>query len=108
MFPNINPKQMEKALKKLGVKQEEINASEVVIKTNDKTLIIRNPEVQKVNMMGKETFQISGDIEEESKELFSEEDIKTVMEQTNCTKEQAIEALEKEEDIAAAILSLKE
>ncbi|MDP6641781.1 MAG: nascent polypeptide-associated complex protein [Candidatus Nanoarchaeia archaeon] len=108
MFPNVNPKQLEKAMKKLGVKQEDIEASEVLIKTKDKDLVIRNPNVVKVNMMGQETFQITGDIEEQEKELFNEEDVKTVMEQTNCSKEEAIEALEKEKDLAAAILSLNQ
>jgi nascent polypeptide-associated complex subunit alpha len=108
MFPNVNPKQLEKAMKKLGVKQEDIEASEVLIKTKDKDIVIRNPNVIKVNMMGQETFQITGDIEEQEKELFNEEDIKTVMEQTNCSKEEAIEALEKEKDLAAAILSLNQ
>ncbi|MBM3200404.1 nascent polypeptide-associated complex protein, partial [Candidatus Woesearchaeota archaeon] len=43
MFPNINPKQLEKAMRQMGVKQEEIDATEVVIKTHNKELVIRNP-----------------------------------------------------------------
>jgi len=93
-------------MKKLGVKQEEIDAQEVIIKTKDKNLIIKNPNIIKVNMMGQETLQITGEIEEKEKEIFNEDDIKTVMEQTNCSREEAIEALEKEKDLAAAILSL--
>ena len=107
MFPNINPRELEKAMKKLGVKQEEIKASEIIIKTEEKDLVIKNPSIMKINMMGQESLQITGKIEERKKELFDEEDIKTVMEQSNCTREEAIEALEKEGDIAAAILSLK-
>ena len=95
----------------MGIKQEEIDAREVIIKTSDKDIIIKNPQVSKVNMMGQESFQISGDIEE--KELSSEpstneEDIKTVMEQTNCTEEEAKAALEEAQgDLAEAILKLK-
>jgi|SRR3989344_873996 len=107
MIPNINPRQLEKAMKKLGVKQEEIDAFEVIIKTKDKDLIIKNPNVMKVNMMGQETLQITGEIEEQERELFNEDDIKTVMEQTGCSREEALEALDKEKDLAAAILSLK-
>ena len=41
--------------------------------------------------------------------FFTEEDIKTVKEQTNCSEEQAKEALEKTNgNIAEAILSLKQ
>ena len=95
-------------MKSLGMKQEEIEASEVIIKCPDKELVIRNPSVQKVNMMGQESLQISGDIEEKSIESFSEEDIKMVSEQTECSEEEARESLEKNEgDIAKSILELK-
>ena len=97
---------MQKIMKRMGVKQEDIEALEVVIKTRDKNLIIRNPHVSKINMMGQESLQVTGDIEEE-KEEFNKDDIKTVMQQTNCTEKEAIAALEKKKDIAAAIISLK-
>ncbi len=104
---NINPKQLEQAMKKLGVKQEKIDAYEVVIKTKDKNLIIRDPEVMKVNMMGNESLQITGSIEEEKS--ITEDDVNTVAEQANVSKEKAREALEKNNgDLAAAILELNE
>ena len=109
MFPKINPKQMQKAMKRMGIKQEEIDAVEVIIKTSDKELIIRNPNVTKVNMMGQETFQITGDIEERDTRTYKDEDVKTVMEQADCSEEQAIGALEKSKgDLAEAILDIKE
>ncbi len=52
----INPKQLEKAMKQMGVKSEEIPADEVIIKSQDKEIVISNPQVQKVNMMGQESF----------------------------------------------------
>ena len=105
---NLNPKDLEKAMKKLGVKQEEIDANEVIIKCNDKELIIKNPKVVKVNMMGQESLQINGEIEEKSLERYNEDDVKTVMDQTNCSREEAIKALEESDgDLASAILSLK-
>ena len=60
----MNPKMVKEARKKMGIKQEEIPATEVIIKTPDKDLIIRNPQVTKVIAMGQETLQISGTIEE--------------------------------------------
>lgn len=107
MFPGMNPRDLKNAMKRLGVKQEEIDAIEVIIKTKGKNLIIRNPQVSKVNMMGQESLQITGDIEEENSEKFSEDDLKLIMEQTSCSKEEAISALESEQDIAAAIIKLK-
>ena len=107
MFPNINQKQMEKMMHKMGVKQEEIEAEEVIIKCADKQIRITNPKVIKVNMMGQESLQITGDMEEKELEKFSEEDVKTVMEQANCTEKEAKEALEETGDLAEAILKLK-
>ena len=105
MFPGMNPKDMQKALKKLGVTQEEIEATEVIIKTPDKDLIIRNPQVSKVNAMGQETIQIIGEIEEFSG--ITKEDIQTVMKQANVNEKEAKKSLEKNKgDLAAAILEL--
>tara|TARA_Y100000310_G_scaffold188268_1_gene188239 strand:- start:97 stop:420 length:324 start_codon:yes stop_codon:yes gene_type:complete len=107
MIPGMNPRDMQKVMKRMGVKQEEINASEVVIKCSDKELVISNPQVLKVNMMGQETFQISGEISERTS--LNEEDIKTVMEQAGVSREEALKALEESGgDIAEAIISLKE
>ena len=101
----MNPKDMQKALKKLGVTQEEIEATEVIIKTPDKDLIIRNPQVSKVNAMGQETIQIIGEIEEFSG--ITKEDIQTVMKQANVNEKEAKKSLEKNKgDLAAAILEL--
>src|SRR3989344_9656754 len=111
MFPGINPREMQKAMKRLGIKQEEIDAELVIIKTADKDFVIKNPHVSKVNMMGQETFQITGDITEAEKDGaadINEEDVATVVEQTNCTNEEAIKALEKSSgNLAEAILKLQ-
>ena len=71
-------------MKQLGIQQVEIPAIEVIIRTDKKNIIISNPSVAKVNMMGQENFQISGDVHEEelsSVPEISEEDVGTVMEQ---------------------------
>ncbi len=106
MMPNLNPKQLEQAMKKLGVKQVKIDSYEVVIKTRDKNLVIKNPDVTKVNMMGQESLQITGDIEEETN--ITEDDVNTVAEQANVSKEKARATLEKNNgDLASAIMELK-
>ncbi len=106
MMPNLNPKQMEQAMKKLGIKQEKIDSYEVIIKTKDKNLVIRNPDVTKVNMMGQNSLQITGDIEEEAN--ITEDDVNTVAEQANVSKEKARKALEKNNgDLAKTILELQ-
>jgi len=110
MFPGLNPKKMQAVMKRMGISQEEIPASRVIIeKTDDSKIIIESPSVTKIKMQGQESFQITGDINKEtSSPLISEDDIKTVIEKTNCTKEQAQEALEKTGDLAEVILELGE
>jgi len=112
MIPGMNPRAMKQAMKRLGIQQQEIDATEVIIKTADKEFVIRNPSVSKVNMMGQETFQIAGEVEERaisSEPDISEEDIKTVVEQTGVSEEEAKDAIkENKGDLAAAIMQLKE
>jgi len=107
MIPGMDPKMLKQAMKRMGLKQEELDALEVIIKCKDKDIIISEPSVIKVNMMGQENFQVSGKITERKLEVFDAEDIQTIIEQTGCTKDQAKTALEQEKDLAKAILRLK-
>ncbi|HUS50041.1 MAG TPA: nascent polypeptide-associated complex protein [Candidatus Paceibacterota bacterium] len=110
MFPGLNPKKMQAVMKQMGISQEEIDASRVIIeKTDNSRIIIETPSVTKIKMQGQETFQIAGEIKEESGEVgVSEEDIKTIVEKTGCSENKAREALEKTKDLAEAILELSE
>ena len=111
MFPGMNPRKMQQAMKKMGIAQVEIPATEVIIKTEEKDIVITEPSVSKVNMMGQETFQVSGtihEVEKSSEPEISEDDVKMVVEQTNCSEEEAKSALEETSgDLAEAILKLK-
>jgi len=107
----MNPRKMQQMMKQLGIQQVDIPATEVIIKTKDKNIVITNPSVAKVNMMGQENFQISGDVHEEAVSSvpdISEEDIKTVMDQAGTDKLKAKKAIEDTQgDLAEAILNLK-
>ena len=105
MFPGLNPKKMQQMMKQMGMGQEEIDASRVIIEKNDGKIIIDNPSVVKISMQEQETFQVSGEISEEDS---SEEDVQTIIEKTSCTQEQAEEALKETGDLAEAILKLSE
>ena len=104
----INPKQMEKIARRMGMQMTEIPAEEVIIKTHEKDIVIKDPHISKDNMMGQETFQITGEIVEQEKEEFSEKDIRMIMEQTGADEEEAEEALHETNDIAEAILKIKQ
>ena len=109
MFPKIDPKKMQALMKQMGVSQEEIDAGRVIIECDDRKIIIERPSVMKIDMQGQISFQISGNINEEIEEKkdSTEEDIKTIIEKTECSEEQAREALKKTRgDLTEAILSL--
>ncbi len=107
MFGGINPKQMQGMMKKMGIAQEEIDASRVVIECEDRNIIIENPSVMKIKIQGNESFQISGEVSEEGKSSFNEDDVEIVMGKTGKSKEDVVEALEKNDgDIAQAIVEL--
>jgi len=104
----INPRQMEKMMRQMGMSQQPLEAEEVIIKKSDGgEIVISNPDVQKVKMMGQESFQITGDIEERESSEFTDEDVEMVAEQAGVSKEEALKALQEFGDIAEAILHLK-
>jgi len=103
----VNPRQMQQAMKKMGIKQTDLkNVTEVIIRTTDKEIVITDAEVVLVEMQGDRNYQISG--KEETRALgapgssgpaaatvsFPAGDIELVMSQTGCDREKAIKALE--------------
>jgi len=108
MFGGMSPKKMQAMMKQMGMAQEEIDASEVIIKKTDgSNIIITNPNIAKINFQGQASFQISGNESEETPEVeISDQDIKTITEKTECTEEQAHKALEETGDLTEAILKL--
>lgn len=99
----MNDRQMKQAMKKMGIKQNAIEGvTEVVIRTNDKEIVIRNAEVVCIEMGGSKSYQIAG-VEEEERALgssgeapvsFPQEDVDLVMSQTGCDAAKAVAALE--------------
>lgn len=114
MIPGMqmNSRQMRQAMKKMGIAQENLEAEEVIIRLADRDIIISNPEVAKVNMMGQDTYQITGEVSEAERDFTPDiepEDIATVVEQTGVSKEEAAQAIKNANgDLAEAILSFQE
>ena len=107
---NIKPRQLQKAMRSMGVQQEELAATEVIIRLADKELVIPEPTVAIVKMMGQETFQISGAVEERPLSAvpeISQDDVDSVVAQTGATPERARDALKLNNgDLAKTILDL--
>ena len=110
MIPGVNPRQMQQMMRKMGMSQEDIGATEVIIKTSTKTLVFKNPDVQKITMQGQTTFQLSGNYTESELQVevsISDEDIEMVSGQAGVSSDEARKALEESKgDIAQAIVSL--
>jgi nascent polypeptide-associated complex subunit alpha len=102
----MNPRQIKQAMRKLGIKTEDMtDVTEVVIKTPTKHYIIKDAAVTMMEVQGQKTFQIVGEPEivaattetagtnvPEAPKI-PEEDIKIVMEQAGVSRERAVEAL---------------
>ena len=106
MFPGMDPRQMQSLMRQMGINTKDIDATEVIIKAKDKVYLVSNPKVQLIDMKGDKSFQISGNIIEKAS-LFSEEDVKLLIEKTGCTSEVANQTLEKNNgDLAQSIIDL--
>lgn len=114
MIPGMNPKQMkqmQRQMKKMGMDMKELkNVKEVIIRLEDKELIIPNAEVSLMNVMGQETYQVTGkaqEVEIEEELVIPDEDIEMVANQAGVSKEEAEQALiDTDGDLAEAILKL--
>ncbi len=111
MIPGVNPRQMKQMMKQMGIQQVDIDAVRVTIECPDRRIVIERPQVAKVNMMGQDTWQVSGVAREESLDTAAEitdEDVKTVMDQTGASEENARAAIEEAQgDLADAIMKLQ-
>ena len=102
----INPRQMQKAMKQMGIKQTEVpDVVEVIIRTKNNEIVLKQAEVICVEMGGSKNYQVTGpeivrpisaDGEESSEPevTFEAADIELVMSQTGCDREKAIAALQ--------------
>ncbi|MCL4371705.1 nascent polypeptide-associated complex protein [Candidatus Marsarchaeota archaeon] len=112
MMPNIDPRTLKSMMAKMGITSSEVEADKVVIACSDKDIIISNPQITKIEAQGTVSFQISGDISEQPRDItleISQDDVKVVMDSTGVSEEKARESLEETKgDIAKAILMLKE
>jgi len=98
---------MQKMLKKLGMKMDNIPANQVIIKTDSGDINIDNPQVIKTTMKGQAVFQVSGDVKQKT---FTDDDVSLVVEQTGVDDREKIkELLQKNNgDVAKTIMQLKE
>lgn len=106
MFGGIDPKKMQAMMRQMGIKQEEVEASKVIIETADKNIVIESPSIQKITMQGQVSWQIAGEFHEADKSLYSEGDVKLIMEKAGVSENEARKALDDNDgDLAVALAS---
>ena len=116
MIPGMNKKQMkqmERQMKKMGMKMEDLEGvREVIIRFDEKELIIDNPTVSLMNVMGQETYQVDGkarEVELDYEIEIPDEDIEMVANSAGVSEDKAREALEEcKGDLAEAIMKLNQ
>lgn len=104
-----NPAQIKALMKQMGIKTEDIVSERVIIETAEKRIVIESPNVQKIDMKGNVSWQIMGDAHEENARVFSEEDVKLVMEKTGKKEVEVRKVLDEANgEVAEAIVRLSE
>ncbi|AWB27193.1 nascent polypeptide-associated complex protein [Halococcoides cellulosivorans] len=114
---NLDPRKLQQMMEQMGVDMEDIDATEVVIRTDDEDLVFDGPEVQKMVAQGQETYQIVGSpsVEESSGESGGSEaddgpdpdDVALVAQRAGVSEDDARDALEAEDgDLAGAVARL--
>lgn len=110
----VNPRELKRMLKRMGIEAEELEATRVTIETKDKQLVVEEPQVIIVRGRNQPTMiYIVGEPREvkpqqPAQPQISDEDVKLVAEQAGVDLETARNALiAANGDIAEAILKLK-
>jgi len=99
---------MQQMMKQMGMDMDEIDADKVEIHVGDQKFVFKSPQVNKIDMQGQEMFQLQGNYSKEKMETGpSEEDVELVQEKTDCTEDEAREALESADDVAEAVMEVQ-
>ena len=122
----MNPRKMKQMMEQMGIDVTELDAEEVVIRTEDEELVFADAQVTRMDAQGQQTYQVVGD--PESREAgaaaleggeadadtegdnggIPDDDIALVAENAGVDAETAREALvEADGDLAAAIARLE-
>ncbi|OLZ41857.1 Nascent polypeptide-associated complex protein [Natrinema saccharevitans] len=118
----LNPRKMEQMMEQMGIDVEDIDAEEVIIRTDEYDLVFGDAEVTKMDARGQETYQVIGSPEEveagsaggsseagsDAGSSIPDEDVELVATRAGVSEDEAREALEDADgDLAAAVGSLE-
>ncbi|NGM69896.1 nascent polypeptide-associated complex protein [Natronolimnobius sp. AArcel1] len=119
----LNPRKMEQMMEQMGIDVEDIDAEEVIIRTDEHDLVFSDAEVTKMDARGQETYQIIGSPEEvesgsaggaaggeseDSGPSIPDDDVDLVATRAGVSEDDARAALEDNDgDLAAAVEDLE-
>lgn len=92
----LNPKKLNSMMKQLGIEVEDIDdVQEVIIRTADREIVFKDAAVSKMVAQGQTTWQLTGTPEERQLgPVYTEDDVKLVMEGASVSEEAARKALD--------------
>ncbi|WP_435363244.1 nascent polypeptide-associated complex protein [Haloarchaeobius sp. DYHT-AS-18] len=123
----MNPRKMKQMMKQMGIDVEEVDAEEVIIRTEEFDLVFEDAQVTKMDARGQETYQVVGTPEERERgaagaveaadddddaadagSAIPDSDVELVVTRTGASEEDARQALEDNDgDLAAAVSQLE-
>ena len=115
----LDPRKMEQMMKQMGIDVEEIDATEVVIRTPEEELVFTDADVTRMDAQGQQTYQVVGEPESRDADAGDDDaaiedadipadDIEIVAMRTGASEEDARSALEAADgDLAAAVERLE-
>ena len=117
---DMNPRKMKQMMSQMGIDMDqlgmamdEIDAEEVIIRTEDEELYFESPDVSMIEAQGQSTYQVIGEptsreLEGVSSAPYSDDDVAIVADRAGVSEEEAMEALDATDgDLAAAIADLQ-
>ena len=125
----MNPRKMRQMMDQMGIDLTEIDAEEVIIRTEDVEYVFHDADVQRMDAQGQQTYQVVGEPDERPRgeaELeagddadeaesagddapdVADQDVEIVAQRADVPESEARTALEETGDLAAAVQRLEE
>jgi nascent polypeptide-associated complex subunit alpha len=125
----MNPRKMKQMMNQMGIDLTEIDAEEVIIRTEDVEYVFHDADVQRMDAQGQQTYQVVGEPDERPRGKaieggeadradetesggnapdVADQDVEIVAQRAGVPESTAREALEETGDLAAAVQRLEE
>ena len=121
----MNPRKMRQMMDQMGIDVTEIDAEEIIIRTDDTEYVFHDADVQRMDAQGQQTYQIVGEPDERPRgdeddadaggdtgvddgAAVADQDVEIVAQRADVPESEAREALAETGDLAAAVQRLQE